>query len=122
VDFAESAARNEEIFRRVNERIEAGAERHDVATPLPFHCECADAACVEKIEMPPSEYDRIASDVLRFVVMPGHEREEIERVIERRDGYLVVQKTGEAREQIQEDHPRGRHRADGSEEPGSTVG
>jgi hypothetical protein len=110
MDFAERAARNEEIFRGVNERIEAGAERHDVDSPLPFHCECTDRACVETIELTPGAYDRIASDMLRFVVVSGHERPGIERVVERTEAYLVVEKIGEAREQIEEDHPRGSDR------------
>ena len=31
MDFAERAARNEEVFRNVNEGIEAGAEQHNVS-------------------------------------------------------------------------------------------
>jgi hypothetical protein len=34
VDFAESAARNEEVFRSINERIDRGATQHVV---LPGH-------------------------------------------------------------------------------------
>ena len=30
MEFADAAARNEEVFREVNERIDEGAERHDV--------------------------------------------------------------------------------------------
>jgi hypothetical protein len=41
---------------------------------LPFHCECATEACLETIELPPAEYDRIASHRAYFVVVPGHER------------------------------------------------
>src|ERR1041385_6426098 len=40
VDFAERAARNEEVFREVNARIEAGTELHGVETPAGFHCGC----------------------------------------------------------------------------------
>ena len=39
----------------------------------------------------------------------GHEDERIERVLERRPDYLMVEKAGEAREQIDRDHPRPRH-------------
>ena len=55
MDFADSAAHNEEVFRTINERIEEGAKQHGVEQPLPFHCECADDACVEKIELAPTE-------------------------------------------------------------------
>ena len=108
MDFAKRAARNEEIFREINDQIEAGAARHQIEAPLPFHCECADAGCFKKIELPPREYERIASDVARFVVTPGHEREAVERVVERHATFLVVEKVGEAREEIEHDHPQDR--------------
>jgi hypothetical protein len=109
VDFADAAARNEEVFRSINERIEEGAKQHGVEQLLPFHCECATEACVETIEIPPAEYDRIASHKARFVVLPGHEHPAVEDVVESHPEYLVVEKTGEARAQIERDHPRSRH-------------
>jgi hypothetical protein len=110
VNFADRAARNEEIFRGVNERIEAGAEQHRVESPLPYHCECGDSACLGKIELRPAEYERIVDERYRFVVLPGHEDESIERVIERQASFVVVEKIGEARAQIDRDHPQERHR------------
>jgi hypothetical protein len=110
MDFADRAARNEELFRGVNDRIEQGAEQHGVEAPLPFHCECGRASCVETIEIAPPAYERVVQQRYRFVVIPGHEEEAIERVVERREGFLVVEKIGEAREQIERDHPQTRHR------------
>jgi predicted NBD/HSP70 family sugar kinase len=49
--FADRAARNEEIFRGINKRIEEGADQHGVNAPLPFHCECGRTACLETIEL-----------------------------------------------------------------------
>lgn len=37
---------------------------------------------------------------------PGHEDEAIERVVERRPEFVVVEKLGEAREQIDRDQPQ----------------
>jgi hypothetical protein len=110
VDFAQRASRNEEIFRDVNEKIEEGAERHGVANAVPYHCECGTAACFDTVDLRPSEYERVASERYRFVVCPGHEDEQIERVVERYERYLVVEKVGEAREQIDRDDPQHRHR------------
>jgi hypothetical protein len=110
VDFAEAAARNEEVFRTINERIEQGARQHDVHQRLPFHCECAVEGCVETIELPPAEYDRVASHIARFVVVPGHETQNVEAVVERHPSYVVVEKTGEALDEIEREHPRPRHR------------
>src|SRR5439155_3633853 len=98
-DFADRAARNEEVFRDVNHRIDAGAEQHGVTAPLPFHCECGTGSCLETIEIPPLEYERVARERYRFVVLHGHENTEIERVVDRRPDYLVVEKVGEARAQ-----------------------
>lgn len=109
MDFAERAARNEEVFRGVNERIEEGAEQHQVAGSLPFHCECDRASCLETIEIPTDDYAVIMRQRYRFVVIPGHEEPEIETVVEKTAEYLVVEKIGEAREQIDRDHPQQHH-------------
>jgi hypothetical protein len=110
MDFAERTGHNEEVFRTINERIDEGAKQHGVEESLPFHCECGDETCVGKIELPPSEYDRIASHVARFVVLPEHEQPTVEFVVEQHPSYLVVEKTGEARAEIEREHPRPRHR------------
>jgi len=112
VEFADAAARNEEVFRDVNERIDAGADRLEVATPLPFHCECADASCVERIFVTPQDYKGVVDEPFNFMVIPGHENGEIERVVVEHRDFLVVEKVGEAREQLERDHPQQRHRAE----------
>jgi hypothetical protein len=109
MDFASAAARNEEVFRSINERIEEGAKQHGVEQVLPFHCECATEACIETIDLPPAEYDRIAAHPARFVVVAGHEESSVEKVVESHSAYLVVEKVGEARAEIEREHPRSRH-------------
>jgi hypothetical protein len=109
MDFAERAARNEEVFRGVNQRIEEGAEQHAVSSALPFHCECGRASCLETIEILPARYAAIVRERYRFVVIPGHEEPQIERILETEPGFLVVEKIGEAREQIDRDHPQRHH-------------
>lgn len=109
MEFADAAARNEEVFRDVNERIDAGAGRHHVEAPLPFHCECADASCVEKVSATPAEYERVVNEPFHFMVLPGHENDAVERVVAEHAEYLVVEKTGEARKQVERDHPQQRH-------------
>jgi len=90
VDFADAAARNEEVFRSINERIEEGAKQHGVEQLLPFHCECATKACVTTIELPPAEYDRIASHRARSVVVPGHEQSSVETVVESHSVFVAL--------------------------------
>jgi len=111
MDFAERAARNEEVFRKVNERIEDGAEQHGVSGALPFHCECGRVACFETIEIPPARYEAIIQERYHFVVLPGHEELRIEQVVETEPDFLVVEKIGEARDQIDRDHPQRDHHA-----------
>ena len=43
-------------------------------------------------------------------MLPGHEDASIERVVERLPAFVVVEKIGEARAQIERDHPQQRHR------------
>ena len=109
MDFAERATRNEEVFREVNERIEEGAAQHAVSGSQPFHCECSRASCLETIELTPARYEAIVRERYHFVVVPGHEQPEIERVVEADPRFLVVQKVGEAQEQIDRDHPQRHH-------------
>jgi hypothetical protein len=42
----------------------------------------------------------------RFFVLPGHEDESVERVLERNERYLVVEKIGEAATEAEDLDPR----------------
>ena len=42
-------------------------------------------------------------------VLPDHEQADVEAVVEQHSSYLVVEKTGEARAEIEREHPRLRH-------------
>jgi hypothetical protein len=96
--FEQRAARNESLFREVNENI-AGLEESFGATAEPVYiCECADSGCAERLSIAPQTYARVRSDGRLFFVVPGHEDPRIERVVERHRHYLVVEKTGEAGE------------------------
>ena len=111
MDFAERAARNEGVFRGVNERIEAGAELHGIETPERFHCECDRAGCFEMVELRPGEYRELLERRYQFVVAPDHGDPRVERLLEERDGYWVVEKIGEAREALDRQHPHERHQS-----------
>ena len=90
-------ATNEGVFKAVNREIERASR--DVGDPdLDVLCECGQDDCRAVIAITVSEYDRVHGEPDRFVVLPGHETPELERVIERNDRYLVVDKTGEAEE------------------------
>lgn len=111
MDFASRAARNEEFVREVNRRIEEGAQLHGVGSAMPFHCECAQHFCLEKIDLDAHSYEPILSERYRFLVVPDHVVASVERIVETHETFVVVEKVGEARDQIDRDHPQTRHRA-----------
>jgi hypothetical protein len=95
----ERSAKNEALLREVNERIEEIGERLQVLPEdevLDFRCECGRAECESSVSMTGAAYKRMRSDNDRFVLVPGHEDPEIERVVERADRYVVVDKRPEA--------------------------
>lgn len=85
----ERAAAAEVNGRRVNEAIERGAAGTGTAV---FVCECGNLGCNEKVELTIAEYESVRSGFERFLIVPGHEIEAIEDVIERHPSYLVVAK------------------------------
>jgi hypothetical protein len=84
-------ARTEALFRDVNERIAESAQRFD-ADSTQFVCECSDPNCTHRIAMTLEEYEDVRADGATFVLEPGHEHEDIERVLERRRRFHVVEK------------------------------
>lgn len=88
----ERAARNEALFREVNERIEDVAQD---AETLILMCECGDLECREVVELQPAEYEAVRARGELFFLIAGHEDLAVDRVIERTAGFLVVEKRGE---------------------------
>ena len=89
------AARNEALLREVNDRIEeAGGGRGLLPRerPLEFRCECGREDCHELVSMTVGQYEHVRSDNDRFAVVPGHQDDAIERVVESGDGYVIVDK------------------------------
>jgi hypothetical protein len=90
----QAAARNEALWREVNDRIEELDEALRVLPDdlLELHCECGNADCNARISMTPDEYRGVRSQRDTFAVAGGHEEELIEHVVKRTDRYLVVDK------------------------------
>jgi hypothetical protein len=90
-------AKNELMFRAINERIRELASRFDNLDEeeLEFVCECADETCVERVSLKPSQYDDVRAIPARFVVVLGHEATPlVERVLFRGNGFAIVRKVG----------------------------
>lgn len=95
---------NESTFRQVNERVEGLAEGLDLSPE--FVCECGRPECDARLAVPLDEYERVRAHGRRFIVAAGHERPEVEKVIDERGVWLVVEKTGAAGEVAEEEDPR----------------
>jgi len=86
--------------RRVNEAIERGEGN---TRPAVFVCECGYIGCSSTVELEIAEYEEVRTNFDRFLVIPGHEIPEVDRVVERHPEYLVVVKPDEgARESARE--------------------
>lgn len=99
-------ARNEALFREVNERIAEVSRSYDSGDRLEFLCECGRETCLEAIAVTRRLYEGVRAEPDRFLLVRGHENVEIERVVERSDGYVVVEKAGAAGEIAEELDPR----------------
>src|ERR671937_1819958 len=91
----EYTARNEDLFREVNERIEELTQKFDVLPSnrqVEFHCECGQDGCDARLSMTIAEYDAVRAENDRFAVAAGHETDTIERVVERNERFVVVDK------------------------------
>jgi hypothetical protein len=101
----ERIARNEALFREVNERIRDVAGRFG-ADEYEFVCECANPDCVARIPVELVEYERIRADGRRFLVVRSHEVPAVERVVAEGDRFVVVEKIDEAAEIADDLDPR----------------
>jgi hypothetical protein len=103
---AERQGRNESLFREVNERIAEVNQTFHVEGRSEFLCECSREECKEPVSISIDEYEGIRRESTWFFVLPGHEDLNVERVIERNDRYVVVEKVGDAADEAEDLDPR----------------
>jgi hypothetical protein len=99
---------NEAVFRQVNEQLEdVNRAFGSVTNTIEIICECGDLDCAERILMSVQEYEQLRADPTRFAIVPGHETDGVEQVVERRGDYDVVRKhAGAPAELARETDPR----------------
>jgi hypothetical protein len=91
------AARNQSLFRNVNERIEEVNEAFRlVLEDAEFVCECADDDCMDRIPLTVDEYADVRRVSTQFVVKPGHVYPSFEQVVNENGTHVVVEKFGVA--------------------------
>jgi len=91
VNEHERRATTEALFRDVNERIAESAERFD-AEKTEFVCECADPSCTHRVSASLAEYEEVRAEPTTFLLIPGHEHGDIERVVSDRGRFRIVEK------------------------------
>ena len=108
-DYDARTGENEALFRELNERLKQRKEdRSAWSMPSEWICECADQECTERIEMSLLEYEDLRSEPTHFAVAPNteHVSLDVERIVDEREDYWVVEKLGEAAEVAEETDPR----------------
>jgi hypothetical protein len=99
-------AQTESVFRHVNERIAETVEQFDMDETL-FVCECADAGCHHRVEVPLETYEEVRENPTRFIVAEGHEEASFEQVVSRRRGFAIIEKmTRRLRTLVRKSDPR----------------
>jgi len=105
---AARAAKNESVFRELNEQLGGAASTTAPSGVRGFVCECADISCTEVLAVPLRAYEGVRRDPQRFLVAPGDEHVDatIERVVDRQPGYWIVEKLGVAGDVAEAFDPR----------------
>jgi hypothetical protein len=95
---------NEATFRELNEDIE-----EDSGDRVAFRCECGRLGCNRLLQISRAQYEAVRAHPRRFFLLPGHERPDVEDVVERQDDYVVVEKRGAAGAVAERTDPRRAH-------------
>jgi hypothetical protein len=97
----ERIEKNNKIFRDANEQIRAKVDELEVDIErVPFLCECPRDDCTDLVPMTLTEYSSVRSDGSHYFTLPEHASAErpVGTVIQRQDGYVVVEKNTGASE------------------------
>ncbi|MDP8944280.1 MAG: hypothetical protein M3N16_09210 [Actinomycetota bacterium] len=97
-------ARNEASYRELNEAI--ASREQPAAGPLMLLCECGYENCTQALHIPVADYEAVRANSRHFLVLEGHEIDDVERVVERRPGWLVVEKPEDAAHIVDPRDPR----------------
>jgi hypothetical protein len=103
--------RSQVLVRQLNDQILSLGGIFGLETDFDLVCECANGGCFDRLRISPEEYEGVRRFPTRFIVKAGHANQQVERVVEDCDRYVVVEKIGpDAEAAILEDPRRGRVR------------
>ncbi len=86
---------NEELFQKANEILEDRFRKAGVRETAQFICECTDVTCMRNVEVALETFTGVRERRDRYVIVNGHQDDAIERVVERRDSFIIVEKMGD---------------------------
>ena len=82
------------LNRKLESLLEQGEDEPIDQHEADFFCECSTATCSDRIRMTVARFDAIHAHPQDYIVRPGHQDREVERVVESEPGYLIVRKLG----------------------------
>jgi hypothetical protein len=108
-----NSAKKQSLPREVNERLkEVGERSKSMSYADDAICECANDECSERISLSVDEYERVRAHPTWFAVLAGddHVFPDVERIVEKHDGYWIVEKMDGAAAVADKLDPRQRQR------------
>ena len=95
---ANRIAANEASFREINATLHEGLSKAELEAeePVAFVCECGVASCHALVRIPLDRYEAARAHRDRFVIVPGHEAPDVERIVERDEVWAIVEKLDRA--------------------------
>jgi hypothetical protein len=85
-------AKNEILFREVNERIKDVSAELESEEATDFLCECGSETCTQPIRLTLAEYEGIRQEPTSFAIVPGHQVADVETVVAQNERFAVVEK------------------------------
>lgn len=65
---------------------------HEYRARTEFICECADPSCTHRLAVSLAEYEEVRAEPTTFLLAPGHEHGDIERIVADRGSFRIVEK------------------------------
>lgn len=88
----ERVAKNEATSREMNEHIDEAYGDNPPSQYVRMVCECGYPTCERVVAITQEEYETLRGDPQRFAVVPEHVIEDVERVVDETDRYVIVAK------------------------------
>ncbi len=84
-------ARNQVLFRAVNERIKDVGDGFGLDDGAEFVCECSNVDCTARVVLTGVEYEGLRADPRQFFIAVGHFQPLVARVVSEGERYWVVE-------------------------------